>query len=73
MSTQVIKTYEYKLTEQGHVLKVPKVIAKVKLCGGGIAFNITDDVPFEAPTERQRKNLKKTFGIEIELMGDNYD
>lgn len=47
-------------------IKNPKIVAKVKLCGGGITFIITDDMQFEMPTEEQRENLKKTFGIEIE-------
>ena len=47
---------------------VPKVIAKIKICGGGLTFRITDDMQFEMPTEEQRENLKNTFGIEVELV-----
>lgn len=48
--------------------RIPKVIARIKLCGGALTFNFydTDPVPFEMPTEEQRENLKKTFGIEVE-------
>ena len=31
-------------------------------------FNIDDTMQFEMPTEEQRENLKKTFGIEVELV-----
>ena len=49
-------------------IRVPKVIAKIKICGGGLTIAITDDMEFEIPTEEQRENLKKYFGIEIELV-----
>lgn len=49
-------------------LRVPQVIARIKICGGGLTFTITDDMQFEMPTEEQRENLKKTFGIEVELV-----
>jgi hypothetical protein len=49
-------------------IKQPKVIARIKICGGGLTFTITDDMQFEIPTEEQRENLKKTFGIEVELV-----
>lgn len=51
-------------------LKTPKVIARIKICGGGLTFNIDDTMQFEMPTEEQRENLKKTFGIEVELVGE---
>jgi hypothetical protein len=53
-------------------IRVPKVIARVKLCGGALIFNFydTDTVPFEIPTEEQCKNLKKTFGIEVEWVNE---
>lgn len=49
-------------------IRVPKVIARIKICGGGLTFNIDDIMQFEMPTEEQRENLKKTFGIEVELV-----
>ena len=48
------------------IIKEPKVIARIKICGGGLTFTITDNMQFELPTEEQRENLKKTFGIEVE-------
>ena len=49
-------------------IRVPKVIARIKICGGGLTFTITDDMQFEIPTEEQCENLKKTFGIEVEMI-----
>lgn len=48
------------------VIRVPKLIAKIKICGGGLTFSIYDNMQFEMPTEEQRKNLSKFFGIEVE-------
>ena len=49
-------------------IRIPKTIARIKICGGGLTFTITDDMHFEMPTEEQCENLKKTFGIEVELV-----
>ena len=49
-------------------IRVPKVIARIKICGGGLTFNIDDTMQFEMPTKEQCENLKKTFGIEVELV-----
>lgn len=51
-------------------IRVPKVIARIKICGGGLTFNINDTMQFEMPTEEQCENLKKTFGIEVELVNE---
>lgn len=51
-------------------IRVPKVIARIKICGGGLTFTITDDMQFEMPTIEQCENLKKTFGIEVELIDE---
>ena len=51
-------------------IRVPKTIARIKICGGGLTFTITDDMKFEMPTKEQCENLKKTFGIEVELVND---
>ena len=56
--------------DDSFVIRVPKVIARIKICGGGLTFTITDDMVFEMPTEEQRENLKKTFGIEVELVDE---
>ena len=49
-------------------IRAPKVIARIKICGGGLTFNITDVMQFEMPTEEQCENIRKTFGIEVELV-----
>ena len=54
-------------------IRVPKVIARIKMCGGGLMFTITDDMRFEMPTAEQCENLKKTFGIEVELVDEEVD
>ena len=51
-------------------IRIPKVIARIKLCGGALTFNFYDTDTFEMPTEEQRENLKKTFGIEIEWVNE---
>ena len=61
---------DYKINFADLVIKCPKVIAKIKICGGGLTFTITDDMQFEMPTEEQRQNLKKLFGIEVELVNE---
>ena len=52
------------------IIKPIKTIAQIKICGGGLTFTITDDMQFEMPTKEQCENLKKIFGIEIELVDD---
>lgn len=49
-------------------LRIPKTIARIKICGGGLTFFIDDTMQFEMPTKEQCENLKKTFGIEVELV-----
>lgn len=53
------------------VIRAPKTIARVKLCGGALTFNFDDTMQFEMPTEEQRENLKKTFGIEVEWVNED--
>jgi hypothetical protein len=63
-----IKRFEYHDCDL--TIRCPKAIARIKICGGGLTFTITDNMQFEMPTEEQRENLKKTFGIEIELVNE---
>lgn len=51
-------------------IRVPKKVAIVKLLGGAIRFEINDYMQYVLPTEEQRENLKKVFGIEIEVFKD---
>ena len=57
-------------TDSGFAIRVPKIIARVKMCGGALTFNFDDTMQFEMPTEEQRENLKKTFGIEVEWVNE---
>ena len=62
--------YNYINCDDTIKIRVPKVIARIKICGGGLTFTITDCMQFEMPTEEQCENLKKTFGIEVELVDE---
>ena len=59
---------DYITTDNNATIRVPKTIARVKLCGGALTFNFDDTMNFEMPTKEQCENLKKTFGIEVELV-----
>ena len=66
------KNYKLNLEDPDKLkIRVPKTIAKVKLCGGALTFNFDDTMQFEMPTEEQRENLKKTFGIEVEWVNED--
>ena len=53
------------------IIKQPKVIAKVSIFGEGLVFNIMDTCKgFVKPTKKHIKNLKKYFGIDVELMDE---
>lgn len=56
---------------KGGTLRIPKTIARIKICGGGLTFIINDTMQFKMPTEEQCENLKKTFGIEVELVNED--
>lgn len=58
-------------TINGYVLRIPKRVATIKLCGGGLTFYIDDNMEFEMPTEEQRENLKKLLCIEVIPEEDN--
>ena len=71
MSTEIGNSYiitDNISTNNNFTNQTSKIVARVKLCGGALVFNFydTDPIQFEMPTEEQRKNLKKTFGIEVE-------
>lgn len=58
-------------TINGCVLRIPKRVATIKLCGGGLTFYIDDNMEFEMPTKEQRENLKKMLCIEVIPEEDN--
>lgn len=49
-------------------LHIPKVIAKITLCGA-FTEEVTEDMPWNPPTPEQIKNLKEMLNIDVELMG----
>lgn len=61
----------YKINFEDNVIKYPRIIARMKLFGGALTFNFDDTMDFEMPTEEQRENLKKTFGIEVEWVEED--
>ena len=53
------------------IIKQPKVIARVSIFGKGLVFDILDTCKgFVKPTKKHIKNLKKYFGIDVELMDE---
>ena len=54
-----------KVPPQSFTIRVPKKVAIIKLCGGGLTFHINDTMEFTMPTEEQRKNLKEMLCIEV--------
>lgn len=52
------------------VASSPKTIARIKLCGGAMIFDITEYVPWKKPTEEQIKNLHDMLCIDIEILED---
>ena len=46
----------------------PKVIARIKLCGGAVTINIDETMSWEKPTDEQIKNLHDLFCIDVEIL-----
>ena len=47
---------------------VPKVIAKITICGA-LTMEVRENMDWDPPTPEQIKNLKETFNIDVELCG----
>ena len=47
------------------MLRVPKKVATIKLCGGALTFDINDTMNWQRPTDEQIYNLKNLFCIEV--------
>ena len=56
-------------SESIDVIRLPKVIARISLCGA-IVMSVTDDMDWNPPTPEQIKNLKETFNIDVRLVED---
>ena len=48
-----------------YMLRVPKRVATIKICGGALTFHIDDTMNWERPTDEQIYNLKNLFCIEV--------
>lgn len=48
-----------------YMLRVPKRVATIKLCGGALTFYIDDTMQWQRPTDEQIYNLKNLFCIEV--------
>lgn len=46
----------------------PKVIARIKLCGGAVTINVDDTIAWKKPTNEQIKNLHDLFCIDVEIL-----
>lgn len=46
----------------------PKVIAKIKLCGGAVTINVDNTIAWKKPTDEQIKNLHDLFCIDVEIL-----
>ena len=47
------------------MLRVPKRVATIKICGGALTFYIDDTMQWQKPTDEQIYNLKNLFCIEV--------
>ena len=54
----------------GLMVRVPKKVARIKVMGGAMVFDINEDVAYTPPTEEQKKNLKEMLTIEVEEFPD---
>lgn len=50
------------------VIRNPKIIAKIKLCGGAITINVDEIMTWKKPTDEQIKNLHDLFCIDVEIL-----
>ena len=48
----------------------PKVIARIKLCGGAVTINVDETMAWEKPTDEQIKNLHDLFCIDVEILDE---
>ena len=46
----------------------PKVIARIKLCGGAVTININETMAWNKLTDEQIKNLHDLFCIDVEIL-----
>lgn len=54
------------------LLRIPKVIAKITICGA-LTLEVREDMGWNPPTPEQIKNLKEMLNIDVKLMGETND
>ena len=52
------------------IFSKPKTIARIKLCGGAMTFDITDYMSWKRPTKEQIRNLHDMLCIDVEILKD---
>lgn len=57
---------------EGQKFIIPKVIAKITLCGA-FEMEVYDYMNWNPPTPEQIKNLKETLNIDVKLIGEDDD
>ena len=66
--TQLPKTsYSIPMSEVTTIYN-PKVIARIKLCGGAVTINVDNTIAWKKPTDEQIKNLHDLFCIDVEIL-----
>lgn len=66
--TQLPKTNCYIPMPEVAAIYNPKIIAKIKLCGGAITINVDEIMAWKKPTDEQIKNLHDLFYIDVEIL-----
>lgn len=46
----------------------PKVIARIKFCGGAVTLNVDETMAWKKPTDEQIKNLHDMLCIDVEIL-----
>ena len=66
--TQLLKTSCSIPMQEVAAIYNPKVIARIKLCGGAVTININETMAWNKPTDEQIKNLHDLFCIDVEIL-----
>jgi len=60
--------YTYFTEDEKQRFYIPKVIAKITICGA-LTLEVREGMDWNPPTPEQIKNLKENFNIDVELVG----
>ena len=74
-STKMNKEYYTSTLHSGapiERLHIPKVIARITLCGAFV-MEINEGMNWNPPTPEQIKNLKEMLNIDVKLIGEDND